>query len=252
MRNVFATIGTGALLALMLPLPSQAQTISADRPGFGDGTSTVARGRLQVEGGYAFSKAGLTEQQEIGQALIRVGVSPQVEMRFALNSYVIQQEPREEEGTGDFGIGLKVNLLDGASHGLPNLAALASTTLPRPDAPFGSDVWTQTFKLAADFSVSERTALSANMGYAVTPNEGDGELNPLLTLSLGTTLPGTDVGAYAGYAHFAQDDADAENWIEAGLTYLLSRSTQVDVNGAYRLEDDADRYFFGVGIAQRF
>ncbi|MGI9174479.1 MAG: transporter [Rhodothermales bacterium] len=250
MKNAIAKTCFGALLALTVSFPSLAQTISADRPGFGDGTSTVAPGRLQVEGGYAFSKAGAVEQQEIGQALIRVGLSSQVEVRIALNSYVIQQEPGELEGTGDFGFGLKANLLDGSSRGLPNLAALASTTLPRPDAPFGSDVWSQTFKLAADWSITESAAISANAGYATS----DGlvsALHPLLTLSLGTTLPGTEVGAYAGYARFDQEDG-AEDWVEAGLTYLLGPSTQIDVNGAYRVDDNTDRFFVGAGIAQRF
>ena len=250
MKNAVAKTCFGVLLALAVSLPSLAQTISADRPGFGDGTSTVATGRLQVEGGYAFSKAGAVEQQEIGQVLIRAGISPQIEGRVFLNSYVIQQEPAEEKGTGDFGIGLKANLLDGSSRGLPNLAALASTTLPRPDAPFGSDVWSQTFKLAADWSITESAAISANAGYA-TSDEGGSDLYPLLTVSLGTTLPNTEIGAYAGYARFVQED-DTENWIEAGLTHLFSRSTQIDVNGAYRMDEGTDRFFFGAGIAQRF
>ena len=252
MRSLFTTASFVVLVLGGLPRPGHAQRlppISADRPGFGDGTATVAPGRLQVEAGYAFAKQQAVEQHELGQVLLRVGLSPEFEARFALGSYVVQPRPSEQEGTGDFGVGLKANLLDRADLGL---AALATTSLPRPDAPFGSDVWAQEFKLAADWGLTPRAALSANVGVGITRDEGENEQAFLLALSLSTTLPDTEIGAYAGYARFAPEEGDAEDWIEAGLTRLVGRSTQLDVNGAVRLSDPDGRYFVGVGVARRF
>lgn len=91
------------LLGLLGPSPGHAQSISSDRPGFGDGASTVRQGTLQAELGYQLTRANTNRsvvaagrivrldvdetQHAIGQLILRYGATDALELRGGIGSY---------------------------------------------------------------------------------------------------------------------------------------------------------------------
>lgn len=59
------------------------------------------------------------------------------------------------------------------------------------------------------------------------------------------------VGAYVGYFGQYWEFANT-NLVEGGFTFLANDDTQLDLNVGYRIDDNGDGYFVGVGLAQRF
>lgn len=237
------------LLSLSRPYTTHAQ-IAADRPGFGDGAATAGPGIGQAELGYAFNGNG-GNSHELGQLLLRYGITNALELRGAVNSYVIHESPVDNGYTGT-GVGAKLRLLQTPTSAL---SAVATLELPTETGAFNlrDDRARQTLKLAFDGALGTGLMLSVNGGasfyYAAGPQD-DRAVEWLFvpTLSFGVT---ETTGAYVGYAGF-YPDGPATNWVEGGLTFLQSTSTQFDVNAGLRGDDRSDAFFLGLGVAHRF
>lgn len=238
------------LLALLVSVgaaPPAAAQISADRPGFGDGTATVAPGRVQASLGYAFDSEG-DDLHEFGQLLVRTGLTDRIELRGGLGSYEVTQDQNGYSGTD---LGIKGRLVQA---GASTLSAVATTTLPfgtgRNDTP--DDRVRQELKLAYDRALGGVATLSINAGASFfyaggTQNDRAVEGLFIPTLSAGLT---ETTSVYAGYAGFYDADTD-RHWIEGGLTVLANEDTQFDVNGGLRV-DAATPFFVGFGLAREF
>jgi hypothetical protein len=238
-----------AALLLSGGLPSSALAqISADRPGFGDGTATVAPGTFQAGLGYAVNGNGAT-RHELGQLFLRYGVTDALELRGGVGSYEVTDGENGYNGTG---VGAKLRLFQNATSALSGVATLG---LPTGTGAFDTvdDRARQTVKLAYDGALGEGLTLSVNGGasffYAAGTQE-DRAVQWLLipTLSFGLT---ETTGAYVGYAGF-YDDGPSANWVEGGLTFLATPDTQLDVNTGLRVDDNGDDFFLGLGVAHRF
>jgi hypothetical protein len=248
-RLVSAALALLLAASLSLAPPASAQ-ISADRPGFGDGTATVAPGTFQAGLGYAVNGNGVTSQ-ELGQLLLRYGVTDALELRGAVGSYVINESP-VDNGYAGTGVGAKLRLFQNATSALSGVATLG---LPTGTGAFDTrdDRARQELKLAFDGALGEGLTLSINGGasffYAAGTQE-DRAVQWLFipTLSFGLTEA---TGAYVGYAGFYDDGPNA-NWVEGGLTFLANPDTQLDVNTGLRIDDNGNDFFVGVGVAHRF
>ncbi|QXD16998.1 transporter [Rhodocaloribacter litoris] len=249
------------LPAFMLPALSsfaQEAPLSTDRPGFGDGSAVMAPGRIQIEGGYGYSEDGPVVFHALGQALVRIGVLPRVELRLGLNSFLIwDAADRSRSGFEDSMIGAKVGLLegDGVPLGRPSLTLIVLTSLPTGDDRLSADALQPEAKLAADWPLTDVLGLSANAGVASVANGADSrEAQYTLTLPLGAGLPSVPgLGVYAGYRLQALPGLDTSRHdLEGGATYLLDPNTQLDVNfGAGVHPAGNDTFFVGLGVARR-
>lgn len=251
-----------AALSLALGPAARAQGVEVplvtDRPGFSDGTSIVAPGTFQLEGGYAFERTGGRTGHVFGQLLGRVGLSEWLEVRPALNSYVVREEPRRDvSGFEDASLGLKARLVpgDGVPLGRPQIALVANASLPTGDdgEEIGSAGSLFTAKLAADWPLSPAAALTLNVGYDGFAVDDAGGGRALVAATLGGSLSDAQgLATYVGYAGFYGRDGDDESYIEGGFTYLLSADTQIDANGGALLDSRTRTYFIGAGLAHRF
>ncbi len=257
----FRLLSACSLLAFLLPTLSsfaQEAPLSADRPGFGDGSAVMAPGRVQIEGGYGYSEDGPVVFHALGQALVRIGVLPRVELRLGLNSFLIWDvADRSRSGFEDTMIGAKVGLLDGdgVPMGRPSLTLIVLTSLPTGDDRLSADVLQPEAKLATDWPLTDVLGLSVNAGVASVATGADGrEAQYTLTLSLGAGLPSVPgLGVYAGYRLQALPGLDTSRHdLEGGATYLLNPNTQLDVNFGVNLHPaGTDAFFVGLGVARR-
>jgi hypothetical protein len=249
-----ARFSTGVLTLFLVaslgfPLSAHAQ-ISADRPGFGDGTTTVAPGTVQAGLGYAFNGNGINNH-ELGQLLLRYGVTPGIELRGGVGSYVVNESPFDN-GYAGTSVGAKVRLFQNEPSALSGVATLS---LPTGTGAFDSmdDRARQEVKLAFDGALGEGLTLSVNGGtsfYYASGVQDERDFDVLFIPTLSFSVA-ENTGAYVGYAGFYEAGPNA-NWVEGGVTYLYNADTQLDVNTGLRVDDNGDDFFFGIGVARRF
>ncbi|MFB6231611.1 MAG: transporter [Salinibacter sp.] len=217
--------------------------ISADRPGFGNGTATVAPGTFQVELGAAAANDDFGTDAELGQLLLRYGVAGFLELRGGVGSLALDAPDTEYTGTS---VGGKLRLFRSS---LSALSVVSTWALPTGSGAFEADRVSQTLALAYNGALREGLSLSINVGASV-PYGGDAAPSYLFipTLSVGLT---DQVGGYVGYAGFYSTGLNA-NYVEAGLTLTSSPDTQLDVNTGLQVDENRSAFFAGLGLAHRF
>lgn len=254
MTDTFASPRWSLLLATLgivlsaTPLTSSAQ-ISTDRPGFGVGAATVGAETFQAGVGYEFNDEDDVRTHEFGQLFVRYGLHDALELRGGVNSYVVNESPIDN-GYSGVDVGAKLRLFAGE---LSTLSGVAMLTLPTRTVPNAPTRARQEVKLAFDGALGDGLALSVNTGASFFYSAGVQDDRAVQWLFIPTlTVDVTDnVGAYVGYAG-VYDEGPNANWVEGGLTFLSSLNTQFDVNTGLRVDDNANAFFVGLGVAHRF
>lgn len=233
-----------ALLLTLAPSAVQAQVVP-DRPGLGDGSAVVGTQAIQAELGYALNDFGGATQHEVGQLLLRYGVNDFLELRGGINSYVFTEADDGYNGTS---VGAKVRLW---RSNVAQLSGVATTGLPTGTGRFESrdDRVRQTLKLAFDGALGTGLSLTVNGGLSFYYT--DDAATQWLVIPTLTTSINERTGFYVGYGGFYTENANS-NFVEAGLTYLTTPSTQIDVNTGLQLDEGSDYFFIGLGLAHRF
>jgi len=234
-----------SLLALALaPTTAVGQDpISADRPGFGDGASPLAAQAVQVEFGAAGANDDFVTEVELGQVLLRYGVTDFLELRGGVGSVAFDAPETEYTGTS---LGGKLRLLQSP---LSTLSVVSTWDLPTGTGAFDADNVAQTLKLAYDGALGEDLGVSVNAGASL-PYADDADLSYLFIPTLSFAI--TDrVGGYVGYAGEYTTGVN-RNFVEAGVTLLSGLDTQLDVNTGLQLDENRNAFFLGVGLAHRF
>lgn len=244
------TTSTRIALALLLPLalallapPAATGQIAADRPGFGDGTATVAPGTVQAELGAAAANDDFGTNGELGQLLLRYGVADVLELRGGVGSVALDAPDTEYTGTS---VGGKLRLVQSS---LSTLSVVSTWALPTGSGAFENERVSQTLALAFNGALGEGLGISVNGGTEV-PYGGDGDPSYLFIPTLSVDLA-DGVGGYVGYAGFYSTGLNT-NYVEAGLTLLSSPNTQLDVNTGLQVDEDRSAFFAGLGLAHRF
>jgi len=223
-----------------------AQNYQSDRPGIGNGSFITPKSALGLEAGVQYSNSEIIDQFDIGQLLLRYGLSNKLEIRASLGSYsTLKTDFRSEsntfDGFQDIGFGLKYNLISG--DGKPSISALAEVSLPVGSEFFTNEDTVPTIGLLADYSLTDRFGISSNIGYSFrTENVND---SWLLTITPGFSITST-VGGFLGYAgnYFAGYE---QHWVEGGFTVSLENGVQLDGNFGFDTENDT--VFLGAGFA---
>jgi hypothetical protein len=245
MHSVSTRIAVALLLslaALSLAPPAATGQISADRPGFGDGTTTVAPGTFQAELGAAAANDDFGTNAELGQLLLRYGVADFLELRGGVGSFALDAPDTEYTGTS---VGGKLRLLRAP---LSELSLVSTWSLPTGTGAFDSESVSQTLKLAYNGALGEDLSVSANVGTALPYDDADPSYLFIPTLSFSLA---DQVGAYVGYAGFYSTGLNT-NYVEAGVTLLSGPDTQLDVNTGLQVDEYQGAFFVGLGLAHRF
>lgn len=241
------------LFVLLLPwlfgrsLHAQEDLVT-DRPDFTESAAVVGPGRVQIEGGYTFTRAGDVDAHALGEILVRIGLGEILELRLAPNSYVWIDGAEELEGLEDPGLGLKWLI---AESGASAAALLLGTSVPTGADELGADGWQPeaTIALAHDFA---RASLGANLGWGWEEAGGERLHTALASVALGVPL-GARGGAFVEVYGLAAEGAGGEEaYADAGLTRLLSPDFQLDARVGAGLNGAAADWFVGVGAARRW
>jgi hypothetical protein len=231
--------------------------ISPDRPDFTNGTVTLPRGHVQVEGGATRSRAGDDKETDLGELEVRIGMGERWELELSPGSHVRVDSPGGDvSGYEDPGVGIKLRLtgeMENRPRWRPAVAVLLGTSLPVGSHDLTADVWVPGATLAFDWDLTPVFSLSANVGGS---RESDGaERFDQLSASLSAGFGLTDrLGGYFEVYALSQEEpgGSSTRYVDTGLSYLVLHDLSVDARIGYGLDGDHPNGYAGVGAAVRF
>jgi hypothetical protein len=241
-----------------------ADALVTDRPDFTESPVSVVSGRIQLEGGYTFSRLEDERSHTVGELLARIGAVDRLEFRVGINSFVFRSEPgpgdassaqlRSVRGLEDLTLGLKVELVRAqpSKPGIPQIALLAGTTIPTGRSEIGSDGLTPGALVSAGWEIADWLSGGLNLGYAnpADPLGRYDELSGSIAFGFGLT---DRLGAFAEWfgIYPLPSEREAENNADVGVTYMLSPDFQLDFRIGAGLDGPHPDFFLGTGAAWR-
>lgn len=236
--------------------PASVTPLVTDRPDFTESPSVVGPRRAQVEAGNTYGRTGDVVANTLGETLLRVGVTERSELRVALSSWT-----RAVPGSGvgapvsgweDANLGAKFSLVADARGAVPATSLIVGTSVPVGSHAFRRAAAEPEAKLLLAWTMGEQWSLSSNLNYALLANPAGGRVaEPSASLSVGRSL--TDrLGSYLETYAFRPVGGDGTQFVNAGMTLLLSDDLQLDARAGSGVGANRRDYFVGLGVARRW
>ena len=251
--TLFSLFMTGSTLFVWAQ--TEKPGIVTDRPDQTESPSLVPRGGLQVETGFVYEK---DREENINATnftynttLLKYGVNEHFELRL-ISEYLGERTKGETsnsqiEGLSPLAMGVKIKLAD--ENGMwPQAALIGHINLKSGSSEFAPHYTAADFRFTLAHTLSERLALSYNLGAEWNGETPDATF--LYTLSLGYVI--TDrLGMYVEGYSFFPEKSKADNRVDAGFTYKFTPVVQWDISGGVGLSSNAPDAFLSTGISFR-
>jgi hypothetical protein len=148
-----------------------AQDINPDRPDLTTSAEVVPPGALQIETGIEYARAcvggGPAERQLSMQGVLRLGLTPMLEISLEGEPFVWLRAAEDDHGSGDYTLGLKYRFLaPSPDGGGPALAVKPFVKLPVAREPIGSERTDFGALLLMTLGLPWGMSLDANAGVA--------------------------------------------------------------------------------------
>ncbi len=160
-----------AALLLLWTAGAAAQDINPDRPDLTTSAEIVPVGALQIETGLEYERArvggGPSEGQLSVQGVLRLGLTPAVEISLEGEPFIWLRAAEDDHGGGDYTLGLKYRFhAPSPDGGGPALALKPFVKLPVAHAPIGSERPDAGALLLMTLGLPWGLSLDANAGVA--------------------------------------------------------------------------------------
>jgi hypothetical protein len=235
--------------------------IVTDRPDFTEASSTVGRGRIQLEAGYTYFRdrsGGITTYvHSYPEALFRIGMFAEwFELRVGQNFSSAGSPGVRDSGANDLYLGVKLGLTE-QHRFLPETALILQTTVPTGADAFTSGKMLPGLNLLYGWDViPDRISCGgSSQANAAIDDAGRSFTQLAQSLTVGYTIT-PKLGAYtecfAFFPHGATLGGGPEYYFDGGFTYKVTNNFQLDVRGGVGLNRNATDYFTGAGFAYRY
>ena len=245
------------------PADPRAEPIVTDRPDFTEASSTVGKGRVQLETGYTYvrdrSDGVLRAAHSYPEALLRVGLfADWFEVRVGQN---LGSERAGADGfaTGfdDLYVGAKLGLTEQAGV-LPEAAVVLQATVPTGSGSRTNGRVLPGVNLLFGWDVIEDaiTCGGSVQGLSTVDDNRHTYLTLAQSFTVGYTLT-ERVGAYTEWFAFYPSGATSpgigpEHYFNGGFTFRPVPHIQFDVRAGVGLNRRADDFFAGSGVSVRY
>lgn len=240
--------------------PDANTPLVTDRPDFTEASSTVGLGVAQLEVGYTYTFDGdgmtSTKSHSYPEPLLRMGMLAEwLELRVGWNYAGEDDGVLENHGSEDLYLGFKIGLTpqDGI---LPEMALI-----PQMNVPTGDDAFTAGEVLpglnwiyAWDVNDFISTSGSTQFNRAIDDGSDEAYSEWAQSWTIGYSLADT-LGAYTEWFALIPHSADTarnQHYFNGGFTVLINNDVQWDIRAGVGINDAADDYFVGTGLALRF
>ena len=247
------------------PEPDEPDEITTDRPDFTEASSTVGRGRIQLEAGYTFvrdrSGGVTTNGHSYPEALFRIGaLANWLEFRVGQNfGHTRTGAPHavfSAGGAEDLYLGVKLGLTE-QERVFPEMALILQTTVPTGHRDFSAGKMQPGFNLLYGWDVTDRLSFAGSSQANRAIDAVDhGYIELAQSLTVGYTIT-PKLGAYTEWFAFFPTGAVApgvgpQHYLNGGFTYKVTNNFQLDVRAGVGLNRQADDFFTGAGFAYRY
>lgn len=241
-----------------------AEPLVTDRPDFTNSAATVGLGLVQIEEGYTYAydanSIGSTVSHSYPETLLRVGLLAEwLEARVGWNYAAVGNTEfgaGKTDGSGSDPLYLGVKLaLTGQEDFLPAMGMLVQMSVPTGPADVGGDETLPGLAWLYGWDLNDWISLGGMTqgNRALDSITGRPYLEFSQSWSFGYDLS-EHFGAYTEWYVISPDGADfdhCQNYVDAGVTYLLSDNLQLDIRYGVGLNEAADNYFAGAGVTWR-
>lgn len=235
--------------------------IAADRPDFTESSTTVGKGRIQLESGYTLSRnrdTGERNGHSFPEALLRIGLfADWFELRIGQNYSSTNLTVTSTDGLEDLYLGVKLALTEQKKL-FPETALVIQATVPTgPDnITAGKTLPGVNFLFGWDVIPDQLTMAGSVQGNAAVTDDGSSYLELAQSFTMGYSMT-TKLGCYLevfGKEPFSANvpDVGPEYYLDGGFTYKFTPNFQYDVRAGVGLNRHSDDYFIGTGFAVRY
>ena len=237
---------------MLLPAYGQtADTVSPDRPSFSTSTHITAAHHVQLEGGASRARFGDTTSYDVGELLVRVGITERFELRAGVPSYISSQIPSSHASGADDSLAEGKILLKSGSR--LALGALVSAILPTGSHAVAEHTFQPSGTLITDINVSKSVSVTANARFGRSTTNGIrfNDVSGVTTLNF--ALP-SNTSLFTEILAFNQLDDRTQKYVKSGISKMIGRRFEIDASGGQGLHNGAhgpDR-FYGAGISHLF
>lgn len=231
-----------------------------DRPDQTESSETISPGYIQFEFGWTHTEDDEDEDltsDAFPQTLVRIGVADNLELRFGFDGFIWEdtEGTGTDKGAGDLNVGLKWKLWE-ESGWWPQTAVLADTSLPTGKAPFSSERFDPSVRLACSHTLTETLGLGYNVAGVWSSEEdaaGDRDTTASIACSIVLGIAVSDrLGTFVElFGETPTDEGKPANSFDAGVTYLLADNLQIDFLAGVGLSEAANDWFAGAGLVWR-
>lgn len=261
-RTIRALCFLTVLLTVARPAVAQPEdkgVINPDRPGIGTGADTVPRAAVQIEVGVDHARERRAGESALRRrsvaTTVRFGLLDGVELRLDAEPIVALRGAEKATNAGDFTLGAKLRLLDGAHESLrPTVSVLPSIKLPTAPQPIGTERPDVSVLGLASFDLGS-FGIDVNAGMAaIAQRRPSGYL--LQAAVVGTVnwfL--TDAWVPFGelfYASPSERRGDDSVGVGAGVVYTIAPDVALDTAILTVLTGRGPEYRVQAGISVRF
>jgi len=253
-----------AMFPSVCPLAAAADdddVIGADRPGLAEGAAVVGAGRFQVETGLQkefFRLGGDTAQVVSIPTLLRLGINEQWELRVESDVRAWERVTdatgitTKSQGDAPVSIGAKYRFQEDDR---PDMGLIVRVAPRSGSGNFRSQATTGDVRLVADWALAPRWSLNPNIGYARAEDDaGLTYSSAVFAATLEYKVSDKWAVSLDGEVQAAESkNGGSASTVDAGVTYLLTRDTQLDFTlGGKSSGTTPPRLFVGAGVSVRF
>ena len=221
-----------------------------DRPDFTESAVVVPMYSLQIENGFTFQRLpGGVNVYNLPETLLRYGVGPRTELRFALPNYInASGGGSSSSGLGSSQIGIKQQFL-------PRDSAVGFAIIPFVDLPDGTGAFSShrmdpgvLATVSYDLSDLWSVATQATIAFPSGPGGRNRTVSPTLVFGYGVD---ERWGLFLEWAGDFPEHGGGAHLIHNGATYLLGPNEQLDFHYGFGLNGNSPDYLIGFGYSVR-
>lgn len=238
--------------------PSMAQSVAkadvpeivTDRPDFTESSQVIPAGWFQVESGISFEGDSAVRALTAPAALLRIGLGHRAELRLGAEGFLSESVGDiRHSGRSDIEIGAKYKVFDQETRGF-DFALLPIVSLPTGAAGFSSGGVDPTLKLTWGRDLPAGFGLTGNVNVSSLTEDGTRFHQEAVSVSVGHDLA-FGFGGYAEVYGFTKMSAvdGAGVTFNGGVSRVLGRHVQIDVEAGRGLSSLAPDWFVGFGVA---
>jgi len=246
-------------------VPKKEDPIATDRPDFTEASSTVGKGRVQLEAGYTFiqdkSNGVTTTSHSYPEALLRVGmIADWFEFRIAQNYGNVRSNSPDglfsAGGSEDLYLGVKLFVAEQRGV-LPETSIIFQSQVPTGHSDFTSSKVLPGFNLLYGWDVTDKmTFAGSSQANRAIDADSHGYVEMAQSLTVGWSFT-EKLGSYTEWFAFmpagaTSEGVTAQHYLNGGFTYKLTNNFQLDIRAGVGLSRSADDFFGGTGFGYRY